>query len=36
MDDVAIFDDVVLAFEQKLAGFLEMNFRGMPSIARDR
>ena len=26
VDDVAVFDDVVFAFEVELADFLEMNF----------
>ena len=29
VDDVAVFDDVVFAFEQELAGFFEMDFGGV-------
>src|SRR5882672_844145 len=32
VDDVAIFDDVLFAFDVELAGFLELHFGGVPHL----
>ncbi len=33
MDDVAVFDDVVFAFDVEFTGLLELHFGGMASVA---